>query len=141
LGRKIRRHRQAVEDALRSGTSNALIESTNTKIRVLTRVAFGVPLPRCADRHGHARCRRLLPRPPRTAQPASCRAGRVGPRLSRPSPTSRASRWGEGPSRFSVPASHLGGLKCRLPRAVGDHWRHGHPARPLRSVPEQRGRL
>jgi len=45
LARKIRRHRQAIEDALRSGTSNALIESTNTKIRVLTRVAFGFRSP------------------------------------------------------------------------------------------------
>jgi len=41
LARKIRRHRVAIEQALRSGSSNALVESTNTKIRVLTRVAFG----------------------------------------------------------------------------------------------------
>ena len=45
LARKIRRHRQAIENAMRSGTSNALIESTNTKIRVLTRVAFGFRSP------------------------------------------------------------------------------------------------
>ncbi len=45
LGRKVRRHRGAIEDALRSGTSNALVESTNTKIRVLTRVAFGFRSP------------------------------------------------------------------------------------------------
>jgi transposase len=45
LGRKIRRHRVPIEAALRSGTSNALVESTNTKIRVLTRVAFGFRSP------------------------------------------------------------------------------------------------
>lgn len=45
LGRKVRRHRTAIEAALRSGTSNALVESTNTKIRVLTRVAFGFRSP------------------------------------------------------------------------------------------------
>jgi transposase len=45
LARKIRRHRIAIEAALRSGTSNALVESTNTKIRVLTRVAFGFRSP------------------------------------------------------------------------------------------------
>lgn len=45
LARKIRRHRTAIEAALRSGTSNALVESTNTKIRVLTRVAFGFRSP------------------------------------------------------------------------------------------------
>ena len=45
LARKIRRHRIPIEAALRSGTSNALIESTNTKIRVLTRVAFGFRSP------------------------------------------------------------------------------------------------
>ena len=45
LARKIRRHRGAIEEALRSGTSNALVESTNTKIRVLTRIAFGFRSP------------------------------------------------------------------------------------------------
>ena len=45
LGAKVRRHRIAIEASLRSGTSNALVESTNTKIRVLTRVAFGFRSP------------------------------------------------------------------------------------------------
>lgn len=45
LGEKIRRHRRAIEESLRTGTSNALVESTNTKIRVLTRVAFGFRSP------------------------------------------------------------------------------------------------
>ena len=45
LARKVRRHRVAIEESLRSGTSNALVESTNTKIRVLTRVAFGFRSP------------------------------------------------------------------------------------------------
>lgn len=41
LGRKIRRHRLQIESSIREDLSNALVESTNTKIRVLTRVAFG----------------------------------------------------------------------------------------------------
>jgi transposase len=41
LGRKIRRHRLQIEAAIREDLSNALVESTNTKIRVLTRIAFG----------------------------------------------------------------------------------------------------
>jgi transposase len=41
LGRRIRRYRAPIDAALDSGLSNALIEATNTKIRVLTRVAFG----------------------------------------------------------------------------------------------------
>jgi len=45
LGATVRRHRSAIEASLRSGTSNALVESTNTKIRVLTRVAFGFRSP------------------------------------------------------------------------------------------------
>ncbi|MGH3182475.1 MAG: ISL3 family transposase [Gemmatimonadales bacterium] len=45
LGAKVRRHRTAIEMSLRSKTSNALVESTNTKIRVLTRVAFGFRSP------------------------------------------------------------------------------------------------
>ena len=41
LGRKIRRHRAAIDAALTHELSNALIESTNTKIRLLQRTAFG----------------------------------------------------------------------------------------------------
>jgi len=41
LARKIVKHRVAIDHALDSGLSNALIESTNTKIRLLTRIAFG----------------------------------------------------------------------------------------------------
>jgi len=37
LGQKVRRHRAAIEHNL----SNGLIESTNTKIRLLQRIAFG----------------------------------------------------------------------------------------------------
>ncbi len=45
LHRKITAHRDAIEATLDHGLSNALIESTNTKIRLLTRIAFGF--------HGH----------------------------------------------------------------------------------------
>jgi transposase len=45
LHRKITAHRDAIEATLEHGLSNALIESTNTKIRLLTRIAFGF--------HGH----------------------------------------------------------------------------------------
>ncbi len=45
LGRKIRRHRQEIDAALEHRLSNALIESTNTKIRVLTRMAYGFKSP------------------------------------------------------------------------------------------------
>lgn len=41
LADRIARHRQAIEAALEHGLSQGLIESTNTKIRLLTRVAFG----------------------------------------------------------------------------------------------------
>ncbi|MGE0304583.1 MAG: transposase [Acidimicrobiia bacterium] len=34
-------HRQAIDRALDSGLSNGLIESTNTKIRLRTRISFG----------------------------------------------------------------------------------------------------
>ena len=45
LQRRIVRHRAAIDAALDSGLSNALIESTNTKIRLITRVAFGFHSP------------------------------------------------------------------------------------------------
>ena len=41
LQRRIRAHREAIDIALDTGLSQGLIESTNTKIRLLTRVAFG----------------------------------------------------------------------------------------------------
>lgn len=41
LARKIVRHRASIDATLQHGLSNALIEATNTKIRLLTRIAFG----------------------------------------------------------------------------------------------------
>ena len=38
---KITRDREAIDNNLDHGLSNGLIESTNTKIRLLTRIAFG----------------------------------------------------------------------------------------------------
>ena len=45
LGRRIRRHWDGIAAAMAHGLSNALIESTNTKLRVLTRVAYGFRKP------------------------------------------------------------------------------------------------
>jgi transposase len=41
LGRRIRAHLPAIRATIEHGLSNGLIESVNTKIRVLTRMAFG----------------------------------------------------------------------------------------------------
>ena len=41
LGRKIRKNLAGIEAALVHNLSNALVESTNTKLRVLTRMAYG----------------------------------------------------------------------------------------------------
>ena len=41
LSRRIARHLPGIEAALRENVSNALIESTNTKLRLLQRMAFG----------------------------------------------------------------------------------------------------
>jgi transposase len=41
LQRRIVKHRAAIDATLDSGLSNGLIESTNTKIRLITRIAFG----------------------------------------------------------------------------------------------------
>jgi len=45
LQRKILKHRSAIDAALEHNLSNARIESTNTKIRLLTRIAFGFKSP------------------------------------------------------------------------------------------------
>ena len=45
LGRKIKRNLAGIEAAMLHKLSNALIESTNTKLRVLHRMAFGFAKP------------------------------------------------------------------------------------------------
>ena len=45
LARAITAHRAAIQAALTHGLSNGLVESANTKIRLLTRVAFGFKSP------------------------------------------------------------------------------------------------
>jgi len=45
LARKITKHRAAIDAALEHNMSNALVESTNTKIRLITRIAFGFKPP------------------------------------------------------------------------------------------------
>jgi len=45
LQKRIARHRKSIDATLDHGLSNGLIESTNTKIRVLTRMAFGSTKP------------------------------------------------------------------------------------------------
>lgn len=45
LQRRIRRHRTEIDAALDHGLSQGLIESTNTKLRVLHRMAFGFASP------------------------------------------------------------------------------------------------
>jgi transposase len=37
LGRSIRRHRNTINETLRTATGNALVESTNTKLRAIHR--------------------------------------------------------------------------------------------------------
>ena len=41
LYHRIKKHRSTIEATLNSGLSNALVESTNTKLRLLTRMAYG----------------------------------------------------------------------------------------------------
>ena len=45
LQRRIRKHRVAIDATLEHGLSQGLVESTNTKIRMLTRIAFGFRSP------------------------------------------------------------------------------------------------
>ena len=45
LGRRISTHREAIDATLEHRLSNGLVESTNTKIRLLTRIAFGFKSP------------------------------------------------------------------------------------------------
>lgn len=41
LARRVRKHRPAIEASIEHQLSNALVESVNTKLRLITRQAFG----------------------------------------------------------------------------------------------------
>lgn len=77
LGRKVRKHLAGIEAAMVNDLVNALIESTNTKLRVLHRMAFGFKEPEhltalaLLDRGGY--CPPLPGR--RSARPAHGEAG------------------------------------------------------------------
>ncbi|MGH8964803.1 MAG: ISL3 family transposase, partial [Actinomycetes bacterium] len=45
LGKRIRKHRESILAAVQHGLSNGRIESVNTKIRLITRIAFGFRSP------------------------------------------------------------------------------------------------
>ena len=45
LAQRIAKHRDAIDATLEHRLSNGLVESTNTKIRLLTRIAFGFKSP------------------------------------------------------------------------------------------------
>lgn len=98
LGLTIRKHRANIEAALVNNLSNALIESTNTKIRVLHRMAFGFKKPEhlialaLLDRGGAPRCRGAR-RPDRpTDQSGEPEKGSPSPRPSAPPSGARFSR-------------------------------------------------
>ena len=55
LGRKIKRNILGIEAAMLNNLSNTLVESTNTKLRVLHRMAFGFEQPRAPQRSRPAR--------------------------------------------------------------------------------------
>jgi transposase len=69
LAAKIARHRAGIVAALTQGLSNALVESTNTKIRLLTRVAFGFHSPQALIALAMLSVGGLCPPLPGRAQP------------------------------------------------------------------------
>lgn len=69
LGRSIRRHRAAINETLTSGTGNALVESTNTKLRVIHRRAYGFRTPEAMIALGMLALGGLCPALPGRPQP------------------------------------------------------------------------
>jgi len=80
-----RRHRTMMD----SGLSNGLIESTNAKIRLLTRIAFGFHGPKTTHRLNHARARRALPASPRPQRPTDRQEIQIFGRSALPGDASR----------------------------------------------------
>ncbi|MGH9103854.1 MAG: ISL3 family transposase, partial [Acidimicrobiales bacterium] len=73
LGRKIHRHLPGIEAAMLRGVSDALVESTNTKLRVLHRTRR-LSRARASDRPRAPRPRRLLPSAARPRLTGACDA-------------------------------------------------------------------
>ena len=69
LGRTIRRHRAAINQTLTTGTGNALVESTNTKLRVIHRRAYGFRTPEAMIALGMLALGGLCPDLPGRPQP------------------------------------------------------------------------
>lgn len=61
LGRQIRRHLSSIRAALDHALSNARVESTNTRIRLLHRIAFGFHTPRTLIALAFLKLSRLCP--------------------------------------------------------------------------------
>jgi len=66
LAKTVAAHRAGIVAALQHGLSNARVESVNTKLRVLTRLAFGFRSPGGPDRAGDAERRGPMPGSART---------------------------------------------------------------------------
>ena len=65
LARSIVKHKARILAAIEHNLSNGLIESTNTKIRLITRIAFGFKSPEALIALALPQSRRSPPRPPR----------------------------------------------------------------------------
>jgi len=74
LGRRIKRHRKAIDQTLLTGTGNALVESTNTKLRVIHRRAYGFKTPEAMIALGMLALGGLCPDLPGRPQPMSVAA-------------------------------------------------------------------
>jgi transposase len=74
LGRKIKRHRTAIDQMLLTGTGNALVESTNTKLRVIHRRAYGFHSPEAMIALGMLALGGLCPDLPGRPQPLTTAA-------------------------------------------------------------------
>ena len=84
LGRKIRKNLPGIEAAMLNKLSNTIVESTNTKLWVLTRMAYGFASPDALiawlSSTGAATAHRF---PDEAEEPARSPAGRAQPRLRR----------------------------------------------------------
>ena len=125
LARRIVKHRQAIDAALDHGLSQGLIESVNTKIRLLTRIAFGFAPPKPSSPW---RCS------PSAATAPACPAAPAKPHPPRrPAPPPGPPR----PRNHAPPPAGVNVVRPRLrPRAPHDDTGEGADAnRPRRGGP------
>ena len=133
LAKRIRAHRAAIDATFKHGLSNARVEGLNTRLRIVSRMAYGFHSAAAVISPRHAEARRALSRPPRPRVGRQAIGGRA---IARPSaqPSSRARSVKVRPRRSSACSRSAVACLLRVPPGAS-----GRSLTLLHAAPAERG--